>query len=152
MKTIKQLLAAAVTALLMGFIAMQPAQGQQYGYPGGYRPQPYPAPPYPGGYQTPPQQPAAAETKASVEILAPQDGAVVSRSAPLVLEYAVVPGPKGDHVHIYVDGREAAIVRQLKGSYRVGRLAPGPHELAIKVVNRAHVPIGVEASLKVTVQ
>lgn len=148
MKTLRYPLAATAAILALGLSGMQPAQGQPYGY----RPPPYPAPAYPGRYQQAPRKASAAETQASVDILAPQDGAVVSRSEPLALEYDVEPGPKGDHVHVYVDGREVAILRQLEGRYEVGRLRPGRHELAIKVVNRAHVPIGVESSVQVTVQ
>ena len=148
MKTFRHPWAAAAAILVLGLSGMQPVQGQPYGY----RPPPYPAPAYPGRYPQPQQKASAAETRASVDILAPQDGAAVSRSESLMLEYDVVPGPKGDHVHVYVDGREVAILRELKGRYEVGRLRPGRHELAIKVVNRAHVPIGVESSVQVTVQ
>jgi hypothetical protein len=31
-------------------------------------------------------------------------------------------------------------------------MAPGPHTLCIKVVNKAHVPIGVEQCVKVNVE
>ena len=152
MKANKRMLAVAAATLIMGLPVMQTAQAQPYGYPGTYRTPPYPAPGYPAGYRNPPPQTSAAEATAAVEIFAPKDGTVVSPSEPVTLNYDVKPGPSGDHVHVYVDGREVAIVRQLKGRYEVGRLSPGRHELAIKVVNRAHVPIGVESSVNVTVQ
>jgi hypothetical protein len=152
MKTTKSVLALAAATLITGFSGIHPAQAQPYGYPGTTRPPPYPAPAYPGGYQNPPQQASSTTAEASVEIFAPKDGAIVPPSEPVVLDYDVKPGPNGDHVHVYVDGRQVAIVRQLQGRYEVGRLSPGKHELAIKVVNRAHVPIGVESSVDVTVQ
>jgi hypothetical protein len=152
MKTFERALALAAATLLLGLSAMPPARAQPYGYPGYNRPPPYQAPAYPQGYQPPPQQAPAAAAEASVEILVPKEGAVVAGTEPVVLDYAVKPGPKGDHVHIYVDGQQVAIVSQLKGRYDVGRLGPGRHQLTIKVVNRDHVPIGVESSVNVTVQ
>ena len=87
---------------------------------------------------------------ASVMISSPMDGAKVSASAPTKVTYEVVPGPKGDHVHLYVDNGEASVIRQLKGSTSVGPLSAGPHTLCIKVVDKAHTPIGVEKCIKVT--
>jgi hypothetical protein len=90
-------------------------------------------------------------TEAYVNITSPADGAKLDALEVTKLAYEVRPGPRGDHVHVYVDGKEAGIVRQLKGSYTLEPLAPGPRSLCIKVVNRAHVPIGVEQCIKVTV-
>jgi hypothetical protein len=94
-----------------------------------------------------------AQTQApSVIIQAPQDGAALAAGEPVELQYKVVPGPRGDHIHVYVDGAEVAILRELEGTYTVAPQGPGPHELAIKVVNRAHVPIGVESAVTVDMQ
>lgn len=123
--------------------ALQTAQAQPYGgYGYGY-----------GSTQTavPAGNPSASE-EASVTIWTPKDGAAVPAADKFQLSYKVSPGPKGDHVHLYVDGREVAVLRDLDGTYGVGPLNTGRHELAIKVVNRSHVPIGVESSVSVTVQ
>ena len=88
-----------------------------------------------------------AQAEASVTIRAPADGAVIQSGAPVELDYAVIPGPRGDHVHVYMDGEEVAILRQLDGRHRLDPLAPGRHEVTIKVVNRAHVPIGVQGAV-----
>lgn len=88
----------------------------------------------------------------SVVISSPGQGAVLSASAENMIEYEIVPGPHGSHSHLYVDGKETAVLRQLKGSYRLPELSSGEHELCIKVVNRAHTPIGVEQCVNVTVQ
>lgn len=93
---------------------------------------------------------AALAQNASVMISSPMDGAKISASAPTKVTYEVVPGPKGDHVHLYVDNGEATVIRQLKGSTSVGPLSAGPHELCIKVVDKGHTPIGVEKCIKVT--
>ena len=85
----------------------------------------------------------------SVKILAPGEGAKLDAMAEHRIAYEVVPGPRGDHVHLYIDGREVAVLRRLSGSHPLETLAPGAHELCIKVVNKAHVPVGVERCVKV---
>ena len=86
---------------------------------------------------------------ASITIASPADGAKVGTSA-VKVAYSVVTGPKGDHVHLYVDDQEAAVLRQLKGSYTIDSLKAGAHTLCIKIVDKSHTPIGVEKCIKVT--
>ncbi len=92
--------------------------------------------------------PAAGE-QAYVKITEPAPGARLTAAGPSRLVYEVEPGPRGDHVHIYADDKEVGILRQLKGSYTLPPLAAGAHSLCVKVVNRAHVPIGVEQCVDV---
>lgn len=89
---------------------------------------------------------------ASVKITSPANGAKLDAMAQNKVSYEVVPGPKGDHVHLYVDNKEAAILRQLKGSYTLETLASGKHDICVKVVNKGHTPIGVEQCIKVTAE
>ena len=88
----------------------------------------------------------------SVSISAPADGAKLQAAADNRVTYEIVPGPKGDHSHLYVDGKEIAVLRELKGSAPLKTLAAGPHEVCVKVVNKNHTPIGVEKCVKVTVE
>lgn len=88
----------------------------------------------------------------SVTIVSPKDGAKLDAMAQNKIVYDVVPGPRGDHVHVYVDGKEVGILRQLKGSYTFETLSPGKHNICIKVVNKAHVPIGIERCVNVSVE
>lgn len=88
---------------------------------------------------------------ASVKITSPADGTKLDAMAQNKVAYEVMPGPKGDHVHVYVDSKEAAILRQLKGSYTLATLSPGRHDICIKVVDKGHTPIGVDQCVKVTV-
>lgn len=137
-------LVGMVAAILLGGMAIAPATAQPYGYNR--------APEYVPYGDRPPQRSATEQGAGSVTISSPQSGAVLSSSQPVILEYAVDPGPRGDHVHVYANGREVAVVRRLKGRHSVGHLPPGLYELAIKVVNRIHVPIGIEAAIKVEVR
>ena|ERR1039457_2816585 len=86
---------------------------------------------------------------ASVKISSPADGAKVGTMG-IAVNYEVMPGPKGDHVHLYIDDSEAKVLRQLKGTYTIDSLKAGPHNLCIKVVDKSHTPIGVEKCIKVT--
>ena len=70
---------------------------------------------------------------ASVTITSPKDGAKLKSGQPITLSYEVVTGPRGDHVHVYVDGDEVAILRELEGNFVLEPLPRGSHELAIKV-------------------
>jgi hypothetical protein len=79
----------------------------------------------------------------SVSISAPAEGAKVGLSA-IRLVYDVAPGPKGDHVHIYVDGEQAALLHQLKGSYTVDKLTAGKHWLCVRVIDKGNTPVGLE--------
>lgn len=88
---------------------------------------------------------------ASVTISSPADGAKLSRTAQIKIDYEVMPGPKGDHTHLYVDDKEAAVLRPLKGSHMLEAQAPGMHEICIRVVTKNHTPIGVQKCIKVSV-
>lgn len=96
--------------------------------------------------------PIALADDASVTISSPADGAKLSRTTPTKINYEVMPGPKGDHTHLYVDDKEAAVLRQLKGSHTLEALAPGKHEICIKVVSKGHTPIGTQQCIKVSVE
>lgn len=88
---------------------------------------------------------------AFVKIASPAEGAKLDAMAQNKVVYEVMPGPTGDHTHLYVDNKEAAILRQRKGSYALETLSPGQHNICIKIVNKGHTPIGVEQCVKVTV-
>lgn len=98
------------------------------------------------------QAPAVLAASGSITISSPADGAKLSRSATSTVTYEVATGPKGDHVHLYVDNGEAAVLRQLKGNHEIGKLAPGSHDICIKEVTKAHAPTGVEKCIKVSVE
>lgn len=95
----------------------------------------------------------AAESPAPyAKIIFPADGAKLGAKTLDRVDYDVMPGASGDHIHLYVDGKEAGILRKLSGSHPLEPMNPGEHTLCIKVVNKAHVPIGVEQCNKVVVE
>lgn len=96
--------------------------------------------------------PATGLAQGKVVITSPADGAILDAMDENHLVYEVDPGPRGDHVHVYVDNREIGILRKLKGSYLLESLSSGARNLCVKVVNKAHVPVGIEQCVKVTVK
>jgi hypothetical protein len=88
----------------------------------------------------------------AITIVSPADNATLDALAENRISYDVSPGPRGDHTHLYVNGKEVAVLRQLKGSHALSSLEPGAHELCIKVVNKNHTPIGIEKCIRVKVE
>ncbi|MCW8827992.1 MAG: hypothetical protein OQK94_02930 [Gammaproteobacteria bacterium] len=93
-----------------------------------------------------------ASAEGMVTILSPADGARLNALDDNVISYRIVPGPRGDHVHLYDNGNEIAVIRSLEGSYPLTSVGMGAREICIKVVNRAHVPIGIEGCVKVVIE
>jgi hypothetical protein len=96
--------------------------------------------------------PTASMGQGKVMITSPAEGATLDAMDENRLVYEVDPGPRGDHVHVYVDNKEVGILRQLKGSYLLDAPSPGKRNICVKVVNKAHVPVGVEKCVQVTVK
>lgn len=87
-----------------------------------------------------------------VTITSPKQGAILDPLDQNRLVYDVNPGPRGDHVHVYVDNKEVGILRKLKGDYLLDSLESGKRNICVKVVNKAHVPVGIEQCVQVTVK
>lgn len=95
--------------------------------------------------------PLASFGQGTVQITSPTAGATLDAMDENTLVYEVDPGPRGDHVHVYVDDKEVGILRKLKGTYLMETLSAGKRDICIKVVNKAHVPVGIEQCVQVTV-
>ncbi len=87
---------------------------------------------------------------ANVKIASPTDGGKIKAGAPLDVVYEIIPNAGGDHSHIYVNGKEAGILRKLKSTFTLDPLPAGTHALCIKVVNKGHASIGQDTCIKVT--
>jgi hypothetical protein len=95
--------------------------------------------------------PVALAAEGSVAISSPQEGAKFSPKTDIELVYDIALGDKGDHTHLYIDDKEILTLRNLKGSHALGTLPAGNHDICIKVVNKAHTPIGPQKCVSVTV-
>lgn len=87
---------------------------------------------------------------ASVTITRPMNDAMVSTRDNVELSYEAVPGPDGDHLHLYLDGKRIDILHPMKGTATVGMLDPGKHKICLTVNTRSHAPTGAEACVEVT--
>ena len=96
--------------------------------------------------------PATSLAQGKVQIISPVNGSTLDAMGENHLTYEVDPGPRGDHVHVYVDDKEVGILRKLKGSYLLESLSSGKRRICVKTVNKAHVPIGIEQCVQVTVK
>jgi hypothetical protein len=96
--------------------------------------------------------PAGAEEATLAIILSPADGATLKAEQVSTLEYEVKPEAKAEHVHLYIDGDEAAIGHKLKAGLPLGPLTPGDHKICISPVNKAHTRTTAQTCISVKVQ
>lgn len=94
----------------------------------------------------------AMAAEAKIDITSPADGSTVKSGMQSQLAYEVTLAGEGDHVHLYVDGKQAALLRKMKGSHMLDPLVRGMHEICAKMVNKGHTPIGVERCIKVSAE
>ena len=83
-----------------------------------------------------------------IDILSPKPGEVVPEGTEVLLEYKLVQGLRdnGDHVHVYVDGKNEGTARRSPRS--LGKLSPGKHQVLMKISNRDHDTVNVEATVE----
>lgn len=96
--------------------------------------------------------PAAHAAEAKIDIISPENFAKLDAKAQSKIDYDITLGGQGDHAHVYVDGKQTALLHQMKGSFMLGPLTQDKHEVCIKMVNKNHTPIGVERCIKVIAQ
>ena len=71
----------------------------------------------------------------------------------ITLEYNFVKGPKGDHVHLWIDGKEKKPIKQPKGYKLTGvNLSKGEHKVELRVNDASHTEIGVKDTYKLVVK
>ncbi len=96
--------------------------------------------------------PLAMAAGSNIDIIFPVDGAKLDAMEQNKLDYSITLDGAGDHAHVYVNGKETALLREMNGSHTLESMTPGKHEICIKVVNKNHTPIGVNRCIKVTVE
>lgn len=72
---------------------------------------------------------------ASVKIISPKPGQTIKGDA-VPLEFRIVKGKVGEHVHAYVDGEMAGMFKGSKGT--LNGIKPGQHTLELRVVTADH--------------
>jgi hypothetical protein len=95
---------------------------------------------------------ADAPGAASIQILKPADNARLDAGESYSLDYQITLGPGDDHFHVWVDAERSPGIHDLKGTYRLPRMSPGPHVITLKLVDKNHVPTGPQKSIQVDVK
>jgi hypothetical protein len=93
---------------------------------------------------------AARAEDGKVTILKPEEGEVVQGSS-YTVEFELAKGSRGDHVHIFLDGKHVAPVTK-KSSYKLTRLKKGPHTATLKLADKNHKYLGPEGEVNFTVE
>ena len=88
----------------------------------------------------------------NLKIITPMDGAVFKEGQSIPVKYDIKPDPGGDHSHIYINHKEAGILRRKKATFTLDPLPAGKHSICLKVVNKAHAPIGQSTCINVVRQ
>ncbi len=91
--------------------------------------------------------PAFAADKTSVRITAPKSGSTVHN--PVMIHYILHKGPKGDHVHLFIDGQFSEPSHQ--NPIKI-KLPKGKHTLTLKVATAGHKILGPKSKVTVNVE
>ncbi len=95
--------------------------------------------------------PALAEEEGKITILSPKDGAEVKVDQPVTVSFEAVWGPKGNHLHLYLDDHRLDVIRQAKGSEDIHNvLMVGKHEICLEIETSWHFSTGVKQCVTVT--
>ncbi len=88
--------------------------------------------------------PVVLAADAAISISKPVGGIIFGPTSKIEISYEATPGPKGDHVHLYVDDQKPVVLHQLKGSHTIDTLAPGKHGICARIVDKNHAEIGTQ--------
>jgi hypothetical protein len=95
---------------------------------------------------------AALADEGKVTFLAPVDGAVVNTKDKVTVFYEAELGPKGNHLHLYLDGHRVDVLRQTKGSADIDIKKAGKHEICLEIETSWHFSTDVRKCISVTAQ
>ena len=99
------------------------------------------------------QATVASAENARINIISPADNERVERGEEYQLAYEVIPGPVGDHFHVWVDGQRGPGIHDSKGVYTLPKFSTvGEHDVTIKVVDKGHIPTGPQKSIKLNAE
>jgi len=88
----------------------------------------------------------------AVVIINPADGAVIHGSSVDVVFELRNKGARGDHVHLYLDGRLVKPLHGRKVTYTINRLSKGHHNITIRLATKGHRILEPQDSVTVDVR
>ncbi len=86
----------------------------------------------------------------AITISAPADGSTVTPNDNVTITYEATFTPNGDHFHLYLDKKRLDILRQPKGSAKVGMIPAGKHRICLEENTKGHVPTDLKACIDIT--
>lgn len=95
---------------------------------------------------------AEGQSDGSVVINSPADGAKISGSTVDVVFELQDKGSRGDHVHLYLDGKLVKPLYGKKVSYTIKGIGGGRHSIVIKLATKGHQILDTEDSVTVDVR
>ncbi len=93
---------------------------------------------------------AVAADEGKITILSPAEGTVIHPGDTVKVEYAAEMGPRGDHLHLYLDERRIDVLHQPKGTGEVRVLLPGAHQICLTINTGWHFSTGVKQCVNIT--
>ncbi len=95
---------------------------------------------------------AAAGTDGEVAITSPSDGAVMSGVGVEVVIELRDRGSRGDHVHLYLDGKLVKPLYGEKVTYTFPSLGHGEHTFTVRLATKGHRLLEAEDSVTVSIR
>ncbi len=87
-----------------------------------------------------------------VVIMSPADGATISGSSVDVVFELRDKGSRGDHVHLYLDGKLVKPLHGKKVSHTINGLRGGTHTITVRIATKRHEVLETKASVNVHVK
>lgn len=87
-------------------------------------------------------------TDTPIRITSLKPGAVVPAGKILLVDYSFDRKTPGEHLHAMIDGRLISMLRKTEGTFPLGRLEPGQHELKLDLRNPDHSPMGPQVTVR----
>ncbi len=87
-----------------------------------------------------------------VKINSPEDGAVLKGNSVVVSFEIKDKGSRGDHVHLFLDGRLVKPLRGVKGEYTIKGLTKGEHNIEIRLSTKSHHVLDITDGVAITVE
>jgi len=95
---------------------------------------------------------AEASSDGVVKINSPEDGAVIKGNSVVVSFEIKDKGSRGDHVHLFLDGRLVKPLYGVKSEYKIKGLSKGDHKIEIRLSTKSHHVLDVKDSVTITVE
>ena len=96
--------------------------------------------------------PGAMSEAPQLTLTSPENGQHFSTHERVTLTYDAQLGAFGNRIQIFLDGRRTAVIEHPTGSYNLGWMKPGTHDIEVEIVDSKRQPTGILRTLSITVR